>query len=200
MIKNIVFDINGVLVRTDHQAFRRSGYSLLNVLVSVFIDSTDIWKDYNCGLYENDDQVSLLLQKKYPLMKKIIAQTMERNKNRLYVEIQPMCDLLRKLKKDYRVFILSNQTVDDYRRLLKHEVIASTEGIISCNAGCRKPDPEIFEKLCRQYDLLPQETIFIDDFPNNIAAARKLGFQAIQHISGSSTEEQVYKLLKEKVN
>ena len=42
-----------------------------------------------------------------------------------------------------------------------------------------KPDPEIFHHLAQRYDLIPAETVFIDDHLPNIESARRLGFRTI---------------------
>jgi putative hydrolase of the HAD superfamily len=42
-----------------------------------------------------------------------------------------------------------------------------------------KPDPAIFEYICRQHQLEPSETIFVDDHSPNIEGAEKLGFRTI---------------------
>jgi putative hydrolase of the HAD superfamily len=44
----------------------------------------------------------------------------------------------------------------------------------------RKPDAEIFEYVLRENDLAPEETLFLDDFPWNVEAARKVGINAVQ--------------------
>ena len=50
----------------------------------------------------------------------------------------------------------------------------------SCELGIGKPDPAIYIHTCEQLDLLPSETLFLDDKAENTAAAEKVGLQAIQ--------------------
>ncbi len=50
----------------------------------------------------------------------------------------------------------------------------------SCELGIGKPDPEIYLHTCKELDVLPQETLFLDDKPENVAAAAKVGLHAIQ--------------------
>jgi FMN phosphatase YigB (HAD superfamily) len=47
--------------------------------------------------------------------------------------------------------------------------------VISGEIKMIKPEREIFEYLLRRYDLLPTETVFIDDHQPNIQAAQALG-------------------------
>ena len=45
-----------------------------------------------------------------------------------------------------------------------------------------KPNPEIFEFVINQHELVPEKTLFIDDSEENILAAQKLGLKTY-HIS-----------------
>ena len=51
--------------------------------------------------------------------------------------------------------------------------------VVSGEIGMVKPDPEIFHHLAQRYDLIPAETVFIDDHLPNIESARRLGFRTI---------------------
>ena len=42
-----------------------------------------------------------------------------------------------------------------------------------------KPDPAIYQLLMSRYDLKPWESVFLDDTPVNVQAARELGMQGI---------------------
>ncbi|MFT6442539.1 MAG: putative hydrolase of the HAD superfamily [Salibacteraceae bacterium] len=44
--------------------------------------------------------------------------------------------------------------------------------------GLRKPDPEIFQVVLNENNLVPKETLFIDDSPQHIASAKTLGIVA----------------------
>ncbi len=198
MIKNIVFDINGVLITQDYARNQKNGYTLGNLLTSGIINSTDIWKDYNRGLYHDDREVTERLCQKLPLLKSRIIQTMDKNQYLKYTENRSMCDLLRKLRENYNVFILSNQTVADYKRLLSFEIIANTPAIVSCRVGCKKPEKAIYQALIDTYKIKPEETVFIDDLPKNIKTARQLGFKTIWHVNNQSTESQLQSIIKEK--
>lgn len=57
----------------------------------------------------------------------------------------------------------------------------------SCEVGLRKPNPAIFElTLERLGGLPPERTLFLDDFPWNVAAADALGFQTM-HVTDPVT-------------
>jgi putative hydrolase of the HAD superfamily len=50
----------------------------------------------------------------------------------------------------------------------------------SCELGIGKPDPAIYIHTCEKLDILPAETLFLDDKPENIAGAEEVGLHAIQ--------------------
>ena len=53
----------------------------------------------------------------------------------------------------------------------------------------RKPNLNIFEFVLQDANLIPEETLFIDDNADNIAAAKKLGIETIHHVIGEEIVE-----------
>ena len=51
--------------------------------------------------------------------------------------------------------------------------------LLSCELGMEKPNPKIFQILVEKMQLSPHDIVFIDDLPENIAAAKKVGIDAI---------------------
>ncbi len=54
----------------------------------------------------------------------------------------------------------------------------------SCYLGWAKPDPAYFGDVLRLGELAPGRTLFIDDRPQNVEAARAAGLQAAQFVLG----------------
>ena len=50
--------------------------------------------------------------------------------------------------------------------------------VYSCRVGSSKPSPAIYHHALREVAAMPQETMFIDDMPENVAAAASLGINA----------------------
>ena len=50
----------------------------------------------------------------------------------------------------------------------------------SCEVKLRKPDPAIYELTCARVGVAPNESVFLDDNPDNIAAANMLGMETVQ--------------------
>ncbi len=85
-------------------------------------------------------------------------------------------------KAGHSVFLLSNWEPESMELLeqLYPEFFGLFDGaVISGRVGLVKPDPAIYEYLLKTYDLEPEQTIFIDDQPENIAAAQALGIHGI---------------------
>ena len=52
-------------------------------------------------------------------------------------------------------------------------------GVFSCDVGMVKPEPGIYRELIEKYALTPEEFAFLDDFAENVAAARNGGMKSI---------------------
>ena len=94
-------------------------------------------------------------------------------------EIEGMSQLMRDLKSEgYHIFVLSNISKTFAAHAHEIPILRNAEHCILSGAhGLAKPQREIFELLCRECDILPQESIFIDDNPANIRAAEDFGIQ-----------------------
>ena len=89
------------------------------------------------------------------------------------------------LRPQYITAILSNAW-DDLRPLLEETWqidYAFNEIFISAEMGVTKPDPQIYKMLLETLELAPEETVFVDDFIENIEAARNVGMHGI-HFQG----------------
>lgn len=93
-------------------------------------------------------------------------------------------DLLIKLKQKYRTFLLSNINeihLDFILNYLKNTFgLDSNDGFFekvyySHLVGKRKPNADIFEQVLSENNLLPEETLFIDDSPQHLKTAKDLG-------------------------
>ncbi|MCA9324651.1 HAD family phosphatase [Candidatus Saccharibacteria bacterium] len=81
----------------------------------------------------------------------------------------------------YKIALLSNSSSDYLRNeLAMHELEKHFhEIVISSEVKLIKPEPEIFKHIMKKLSVNPQECIFIDDNPRNVAAARTLGIHGI---------------------
>jgi len=62
---------------------------------------------------------------------------------------------------------------------------------ISCRIGMIKPEPEIFRYLLESNELVPQDTVFIDDMIANTQAAETFGMQTIRFRNTSQCRKEL---------
>ena len=103
----------------------------------------------------------------------------------LLLEPTPVADLLPALRKQARVWFLSNSNQVHIDYLWEnYPFMALADGVISSHeVGCRKPDREIYQLALGRADIPAEQALFIDDKPENVAAARELGIHA-HHYTG----------------
>ena len=87
-----------------------------------------------------------------------------------------MLELLDRLRGRVRLGLLSNAG-PGLRAHLDPLLGHFDDVVISAEVGCRKPEPEIFKLALRRLGAAPPETLFVDDFAHNCAAARELGIR-----------------------
>lgn len=80
-----------------------------------------------------------------------------------------------------RLIGLTNWSAETFPHALERfGILDRLEGIVvSGTELVAKPDPAIFQLTCERYGLEPTRTVFIDDSPPNVAAARRLGISGI---------------------
>ena len=103
------------------------------------------------------------------------------------------------LSPEYKIGLLSNAWVNA-RILLKKRfdfLDVFDHSIFSYEVGCRKPDPKIFQEMVNRLDVQANESLFIDDFIENVEGAEKFGMQAIHFRNTQETIRAVKKRLSE---
>ena len=99
----------------------------------------------------------------------------------------------RERQQDLRLYYLSNMP-EPYARVLeqRHDFLQWFDGgMFSADVKMIKPQPDIFALLQSRYALAPAHTVFIDDLPANVDAARTHGWHAIHFESASQLEPQL---------
>jgi epoxide hydrolase-like predicted phosphatase len=67
--------------------------------------------------------------------------------------------------------------------------------VISGDVGMRKPAPEIYRLGAERIGLEPQQCVFVDDLPFNLAPAQELGMATVHHVSAEQTVAELEQLL-----
>jgi epoxide hydrolase-like predicted phosphatase len=108
-----------------------------------------------------------------------------------------LVDFLRALRSRYQTALLSNAW-DDLRGVLESEwkiLDAFDQVIISAEVGLVKPDERIYRLAVERLGVAPEEAVFVDDYSENIDGARAAGLHAIQFRSSEQARADVERLL-----
>ena len=130
--------------------------------------------------------------KKFPEFEKEIKFYYPNHGNMVGGFFQKTVDVFYKIKElNYPCFVLSNWSAETYEGMEEtYPFLKDFDGkIISGRDFLIKPDPAIYELAISRFDLIPQETLFIDDRLDNIEAAQKLNFQTIHLTDPSLIQE-----------
>ena len=189
-IKNIIFDLGGVVMDLDIEKTKRA-------LARLGFDESMFHLHNNGG----EENVFLLLERGFipeevffSRLKTIVGKPVSTKQlisawNAMILGFNPLkIKLLLELKPKFRTFLLSNTNVIHIKRC--NEIISGKYNMNSLNdlfektyysyeTGLRKPEPDIFELVIRENNLIPSETLFIDDSKEHLETARLLGIKTL---------------------
>lgn len=121
------------------------------------------------------------LAEEHPEHADLIMAWWERNEEMVAGVIDGSVATLRELRANrIPCYALSNMERESFElRMNRYQFMSEFDGfVISSHVGVTKPDAAIFNFLAERFNLEPCRTLFIDDLPVNVDAARRLGFQA----------------------
>lgn len=181
MIRNIVFDLGGVLVDFHPlEGMRKLGFS--EDAVKAFQENIF------SGLWEECDRNPLGGKEIRELFKSRVPGY-EREVDLLWDNITVVtavydysCEWVKSLKeRGFHLYVLSNfgqQAFETNSKL--YTFLEDMDGrVVSYELGRIKPEPEIYRNLFEKYGLEPSESVFIDDRAVNIEGAKKCGMEGI---------------------
>lgn len=189
MIENIIFDFGGVIYDIDHKktkkAFSNLGIKNFEELYGHTIQ-TRLFEDFEIG--KISPKIFRDTIRKY-LPKNTSDQEIDAAWNALLIGFKPeRLDLLEKIGRQYRIFLLSNTNQIHYQYYMGElktldyhkKFTAFFEKLyFSHQIGMRKPDAEIFDYVIQDSQIKAEETIFIDDYDLNISAANRARLNSI---------------------
>ncbi len=185
--KNIIFDLGGVIINIDlpltMTAFEELGIKDVPKLFSTTLQQQlfDFQEKGTITSAQFRDEI-----RKFSTVHLLDSQ-IDEAWNALLLDLpKARLELLEKVKRSHRTFLLSNtneihiQTIQHY--LNKEYGISDLSSFfektyLSYQLGMRKPDAELFKLVLDENKLNPSETLFIDDTKQHILAAEKLGIQ-----------------------
>ncbi len=185
-IKNVVFDLGGVLFTRDPRKFEREFIEYFSYIH--LPEMPRFWEDYDRGISSFSEVVEAVAN--YNNSSKEVA---ERNIRRSIITQETMPDtarLMEELRKaGYRLYVLSNMSREFIDFLREQPVYRLFDGeVVSCEEGVIKPEPEIYRLLIERYDLEPEKTLFIDDRRANIDAAEAEGWSGYLFSTANAKE------------
>lgn len=110
---------------------------------------------------------------------------------------ETLIEFIRGLRESYTTVLLSNAW-DDLRPLLvdRWKIADAFDHLfISAEMGLAKPDPKIYQAVGAELKKDPSEMVFIDDFIENVEAARDVGWNAIHFRSREGALEELAEYL-----
>lgn len=103
---------------------------------------------------------------------------------RIFTPNEPMWECVRSLSaKGHRLILFSNTNAIHCPWVFEFypEFSLFDGAVLSFETGFIKPEPEIYQHAVDKYDLVPGETLYIDDLPQNIATGKDFGFHCFQY-------------------
>lgn len=182
-INNIIFDLGGVLIdwNPDYmykkiiQDENQRKWFLENIC-------TSDWNEAQDGGRPIEEANELLIQS-FPEYKELILAYYTRWEEMLNGPIVGTVDIFRSLKSQNKhgIYALTNWSAETFPRALElFDFLHWFDGrVVSGEEKTRKPFKEIYDIIINRFDLIPTETLFIDDNLRNIQAAQALGIVSI---------------------
>jgi len=197
-IQAVIWDIGGVLVRTEDRTPRRQLAESLGLTyeeIDELVWGGELGRQAQLGwvktrtVWENLCQhVGLPFEAIPRLRKAFFAGD--------FLDAALM-DYIRNLHKRYKVGVISN-AVDDTRQVLEQEwriQDAFDDIIFSAEVHLMKPDPQIFRLALERLNIAPLDAVFVDDFLHNVDGARSVGMQAIHFQNTAQVIQELETLL-----
>jgi epoxide hydrolase-like predicted phosphatase len=182
VVDAVIFDLGGVLVRTEDRKPRTQlaarldmTYDQLSVVVfdsqsAIQAMKGEISAEAHWQVIKNklglSDQDLKLVQTDF-----WAGDVLDEN----------LVNFLRQLRPRYKTALLSNAW-DDLRQMIEEVwqiADAFDRMVISSEVGLVKPDQAIYQRMIAELGVAPSKAVFVDDFQHNVEGARSAGLKAI---------------------
>ena len=182
MIRTVIFDIGRVLLDFNWREYLSSYHFDLETeeRIAHAVFENPSWIEFDRGILSTEQVIDLFVKTDPELEEQIhlVCKSLYKTVTKLDYPIP----WIRHLKEQgLRVLYLSNYS-DYYFRTTQFALNFLSEmdgGIFSYRVHMVKPDHEIYHKIISEYHLNPEETVFLDDMPANIKAAKECGLHGI---------------------
>lgn len=201
-IKNIIFDLGGVILNIDYkrpqEELAKLGINNIDVLYSKK-NQTELFDLLETGKISGQEFINKIKE----LSEKPIEDFEIINAwNSILLDF-PLrrLQILQQLQLHYNLYLLSN--TNEIHEKAFNEMLKTQCGFPSLalffdkvyyshRVGLRKPDGAIFELVLSQNNLKAEETLFLDDSIQHIETATSLGIKTIHIKDGMSIENDIF--------
>ena len=181
--KAIIFDLGAVILNINYQntidEFTKLGVTNAATFYSKKVQ-TNLFNQIETGIISSNEFLKALQKE----TKNANIKQVEKAWNAMLLDLpEERLQLIKKLKKNHAIYLLSNTNaihIDAIKKqLCKRKWLAFCKLFdkmyLSHELGLRKPDVKIFEYILKEQKLKAEEVFFIDDSPQHIAGAKKIG-------------------------
>ena len=182
MTKNIIFDFGNVLVQWHPEV----------VYGEYFGDEAKAWwflrhvadMDFRQRIDAGESMEDCIREKQaqYPGYEQAVELYRSKWREMLTDEVPGMREVISERRaRNYEIFGLTNWSMETFPEARAHFGILQMidRYVVSGAEGLVKPDPRLFQVLLDRYGLKAEECTFVDDNPDNVAAAKGMGMQGI---------------------
>jgi putative hydrolase of the HAD superfamily len=181
--KAIIFDLGAVILNINYQntidEFTKLGVNNAATFYSKKVQ-TNLFNQIETGMISSNKFLKALQKE----TKNANINQVEKAWNAMLLDLpEERVQLIRKLKNNHSVYLLSNTNaihIDAFKKQLGNKKWLAfcklfDKMYLSHELGLRKPDVKIFEYILNEQKLKAEEVFFIDDSPQHIASAKKIG-------------------------
>lgn len=208
MIKTILFDMGGVIITLDQPEARRRFEALGLSNAAAMLDAytqQGLFGDVESGRITDEE----FRQQLGELCGRELTWEQCQHAWLGYMGGVPQRNLiaLEQLKSEgYRVVLLSNTNPFMMDYVLSARFDGHPDGLahyldaiyMSYKCGVMKPDETFFRKVLAAEKIIPDETLFLDDGPRNVAAASQLGIHTYLVDNGEDWTQHIYEYLEKR--
>jgi putative hydrolase of the HAD superfamily len=205
MIKNIIFDMGGVIVDIHLEravnAFKAIGLNNAEQLINPY-SHKGVFLDYENGNLDTDEFCCLISKE---AGRGIKLEDIE-NAWKCIIDkpVQYKMDFLDRLREKYKVFMLTNNNPlimnwacsDDFTDYGRPMSDYFDRIYTSFGMKCTKPDMKIFNMMLEDAGLRADECLFVDDGQKNINTAQELGMNVYLAKNGDDWRQDILDILK----
>jgi putative hydrolase of the HAD superfamily len=196
-IQAVYFDLGGVIVRTEYQAPRQHLAERLGLdyedLINLVFDS-ETARQASIGQISEDEHWAVVIRKLH--LPESETQTIRDEFFAGDITDLGLLDFMRSLRKHYKVGLISNawSGLRPWIVSKKFEDVFDAM-IISAEVGVAKPDARIYQIALEKLGVSASESVFVDDFQENVAGAHAFGMQTVHFIQAEQALKELKRLL-----